>query len=138
MEGFQNKIFSLPTMYGDHHVVKARQIVAALPGVGEVRASAAQKKLTVAFDPAKVTAEAIGAALTQGGYRPAGLADGLAGAIAAGPVAAGPVAYDELRIVAAAEQSELREVKYSPPPAFGVCPGLETRYVGSEHPADRK
>lgn len=125
MEGHQHQSFSVPTMYGDHHVVKARQIVAALPGVSEVRASAAQKKLTVDFDAAKLTAEAISAALAQGGYPP-------------GQAAVAAAASAELRIVAAAEQSELRDVKYSPPPAFGVCPGLETRYVGSEHPADRK
>ncbi len=127
MEGIPHESYLLPTMYGDHHVVKVRQIVAALPGVASVYASAAQKKLTVSFDPAKLTAEAIAAALAQGGYPPG-----------ASPSETAEAAADQLQHVAAAEQADVREAKYSPPPDFGVCPGLEIRYVGSEHPADRK
>jgi len=37
----------LPTLYGDHHVIKARQVVAALPGVAAVVASAALQQLVV-------------------------------------------------------------------------------------------
>ncbi len=126
MEDYQVESISLPTMYGDHHVVHVRQIVAALPGVKDIRASASKRKLTVTFDRAQLTAEALRAALTQGGYAP-----GAAPAQAVG-------AAESLPIVTAADQVGVREVKYSPPPDFGVCPGLEIRYVGSVHPADRK
>jgi len=126
MEDLQNETISLPAMYGDHHVVEVRQIVNALPGVKEVRASASRRKVFIAFNPAQVTLQAISAALAQGGFVP--------GATPAETSGAG----DSLPIVAAADQVDIRESKYSPPPAFGVCPGLETRYVGSDHPADRK
>ena len=126
MEDLQNETISLPAMYGDHHVVEVRQIVTALPGVKEVRASASRRKIFIAFDLAQVTLEAISAALAQGGFAP--------GAASAAASETG----DHLPIVAAADQVDVRESKYSPPPAFGVCPGLEVRYVGSDHPADRK
>jgi hypothetical protein len=126
MEDYQNESISLPTMFGDHHVVQVRQIVAALPGVKDIRASASRRKISVTFNRAQLTVEALCAALAKGGFAP-----GAAAAEAAS-------AEDNLPIVAAADQVEVREVKYTPPPAFGVCPGLETRYVGSDHPADRK
>ncbi len=126
MEDLQNETLTLSTMYGDHHVVEVRQIVTALPGVKEVRASASRRKIFVTFDRAQLTLEAITAALAQGGFAP-----GAAPAVGVG-------AGDSLPIVAAADQVDVRESKYSPPPAFGVCPGLEVRYVGSDHPADRK
>ena len=126
MEDFQIESISLPAMFGDHHVVQVRQIVAALPGVKDIRASASRRKLSVTFNRAQLTVEALRAALTQGGFAP-----GAAPAEATGT-------GDNLPIVTAADQVEVREAKYSPPPNFGVCPGLETRYVGSDHPADRK
>jgi copper chaperone CopZ len=126
MEDFQHESISLPTMFGDHHVVEVRQIVSALPGVKEVQASASRRKISVTFNRAQLTVEAIAAALSQHGFAP--------GASPAAAVGAG----DNLPIVAAADQVDIREAKYSPPPAFGVCPGLETRYVGAAHPADRK
>lgn len=126
MEDYQIKSISLPAMFGDHHVVQVRQIVTALPGVKDIRASASRRRLFVTFNRAQLTVEALCAALAQGGFAP--------GAAAAEAVGSG----DHLPIVAAADQVEVREAKYSPPPAFGVCPGLETRYVGSEHPGDRK
>jgi hypothetical protein len=132
MEDYQIESISLPAMYGDHHVVQVRQIVAALPGVKDIRASASRRKLSVTFDRAQLTVEALGAALAQGGYAPG--ATSAPGAAPAEATSAG----ENLPIVAASDQVDVREAKYSPPPAFGVCPGLETRYVGSDHPADRK
>ena len=126
MEDFQKESISLPAMFGDHHVVAVRQIVSALPGVKEVQASASRRKILVTFNRAQLTVEAILAALSQHGFAP--------GASPTAAVGAG----DNLPIVAAADQVDIREAKYSPPPAFGVCPGLETRYVGADHPADRK
>jgi copper chaperone CopZ len=126
MEDYQSESISLPAMFGDHHVVQVRQIVMALPGVKDVRASASRRAISVTFNRAQLTAEALSAALAQGGFTP--------GAQPAEALGAG----DQLPIVAAADQVDIREAKYSPPAAFGVCPGLETRYVGSDHPADRK
>jgi copper chaperone CopZ len=127
MEDYQQESFSLPSMYGDHHVIRVRQIVAALAGVAEIRASAAQQTLVVKFAPGQLSAERIRAALAEGGFAPGAPAPALAGA-----------AEEKLPIVAAAGQAEVRASKYSPPAAFGACPGLETRYFGYEHPADRK
>lgn len=126
MDGQRETSYSLPTMYGDHHVVQVRQVVTALAGVTDIRASASRRTLTVKFDGGKLSDETIQVALSQAGFAPG-----------AQPVSA--LGADEaLPIVAAADQADVRESKYSPPPAFGVCPGLETRYVGAEHPGDRK
>ena len=126
MEDLLKESISLPAMFGDHHVVEVRQIVSALPGVKDVQASASQRKIVVTFSRAQLTLETLAAALSQHGFAP-----GASPAAAAG-------SGDDLPIVAAADQADIREAKYSPPPAFGVCPGLETRYVGADHPADRK
>jgi copper chaperone CopZ len=126
MEDYQNETISLPAMYGDHHVVQVRQVVSALPGVKAVQASASRRKIYVTFSPSQLTLEAICAALAKAGFAP-----GVPAAEAAG-------AGESLPVVAAADQVHIREAKYTPPPAFGVCPGLETRYVGVDHPADRK
>ena len=135
MEDYQQESFSLPSMYGDHHVIRVRQIVAALAGVAEIRASAAQQTLVVKFAPGQLSAERIRAALAEGGF-----ASGAPPAASAGAAegAAAGAAEEKLPIVAAAGQAEVRASKYSPPAAFGACPGLETRYFGYEHPADRK
>lgn len=91
----------LPTMYGDHHVIKVRQIVGALPGVAEVVASAAQQQLVVTFDSAQTSAEAITSALTENGYAPA----------------RPPAPPEAPRYVAKAERPEpAHEPEYSPPP----------------------
>jgi copper chaperone CopZ len=117
----------VPTLYGDHHVIKVRQILNGLPGVVEAHVSAAQQHVRVTFEPAQISAEAITAALTQAGYTPG-----------EAPGALNPP-LDELRHVAAADRAETtREAKYAPPTAFGACPGLEPKAVAGEHPADRK
>lgn len=125
MEDYQKESISLPAMFGDHHVVQVRQIVSALPGVQTVLASASRHKITVTFNRAQLSVEAISAALAQAGFAP-------------NVVPAEATGTGDLPIVAAADQVHVREAKYTPPPAFGVCPGLETRYVGIDHPADRK
>ncbi len=46
---------------------------------------------------------------------------------------------DELRHVTATDRAEQApESKFKPPPAAGVCPGLEPKIIDGEHPADRK
>jgi copper chaperone CopZ len=121
-------VVNLPGMYADHHVVKVRQIVAALPGVGQVRASAARQQVSLDYDPAQQSAETIRAALAANGYVP--------DESLATPVE--PPGPDDLRHVLASDQAELiPEAKYTPPPQFGACPGLEPRVIAGEHPADR-
>ncbi len=117
----------LPGMYGDHHVVKVRQVVTALPGVTEVSASAALQQIVVAFDPAKLSAEAITSALAESGYPPGEAPAGLV-----------PTADDLRHVVATVRAEATPESKYSAPPGVGACPGLEPRVVAGEHPADRK
>jgi copper chaperone CopZ len=69
----------LPAMYADHHVAVVRGLLAALPGVAEVYASAAQCKLRVTFDPAQISADDITAALAEHGYLPGDVLTALAG-----------------------------------------------------------
>ena len=57
-----------PALYGDHHVVEVRRILLELPGVGDVYASSAFHIVEVAFDPEKITAEAIQSKLGEFGY----------------------------------------------------------------------
>jgi copper chaperone CopZ len=60
--------FRVPAMYADHHVLRVRAALAALGGVAEVLASAAQKKVTVAFEDGAVTTEQVERALAEAGY----------------------------------------------------------------------
>lgn len=59
---------SVPAMYGDHHVLEVRSLLLALAGVAEVNASSCFQMVEVTFDPAKVTAPQIKAALEEAGY----------------------------------------------------------------------
>ena len=123
----QHITLQLPTMYGDHHTSKVRQILTALPGVKHVSASSAQQKVQVAFDPAQTSTDAIRSALAVSGFPPGEL-----------PGMLNPP-LDELRHVTASDRAERApEAKYAPPAKFGACPGLEPKVVGGEHPADRK
>jgi len=62
--------FSLPAMYADHHVLRVREALAAIDGVVEITASAAQRKVTVTCKDSAVSAEAIERALAEAGYAP--------------------------------------------------------------------
>lgn len=59
---------SLPSMYGDHHVLEVRRILFELPGVEDVYASSSFHTVEVTYDPAKVDADTITAALDHAGY----------------------------------------------------------------------
>jgi copper chaperone CopZ len=63
-------VWTVPDMWADHHVVAARQALAATEGVTAVVASARDLRVTVDFDPAVTSAPALSAALTAAGYRP--------------------------------------------------------------------
>jgi hypothetical protein len=57
-----------PALYGDHHVIEARRILIALPGVIDVYASSAFYIVEVAYDEKAITPEAIKSALNAVGY----------------------------------------------------------------------
>lgn len=59
---------AVPKMYADHHVLAVRSALAEVDGIEEILASAAWKQVEVSFDPDKVTAEEIDAALEGAGY----------------------------------------------------------------------
>jgi copper chaperone CopZ len=61
---------TVPAMYADHHVLKVRSLLAALPGVSDVLASAAFRAVSVEFDPARTSADNIVGELTVAGYPP--------------------------------------------------------------------
>lgn len=58
----------VPGVYGDHHVTVVRRALLALDGVTAVTASAMFKQVRVEYDPAKLDAPAITAALEAAGY----------------------------------------------------------------------
>lgn len=60
--------FTIPTMYGDHHVVEVRRILLDIPGVNDVYASSAFQVVEVEFDPAALAAEDIRQVLEAAGY----------------------------------------------------------------------
>jgi copper chaperone CopZ len=63
-------IFDMPSMYGDHHVLKVRDVLADIEGIEEVYASSAWKQLMISFDPKKVKAADLEKALSDAGYPP--------------------------------------------------------------------
>ena len=65
-------VLTVPTLYGDHHTVAVRRILAAIAGVGDPLVSAATRQVALTFDPAKTNAAAIEKALADQGYDPAG------------------------------------------------------------------
>lgn len=64
-------LMSVPRMWADHHTLKVRQVLLALPGVEDVQASSAFKTVRVRFDAEKTSAEAIAEELKKAGYAPA-------------------------------------------------------------------
>jgi copper chaperone CopZ len=60
--------FIVPNLWADHHVLKVRETLAALPGVQDVIASAAFRAVALRFDPALTSPEAIATALAEAGY----------------------------------------------------------------------
>jgi copper chaperone CopZ len=63
-------ILDVPSMYADHHVLKVREALTALAGVGKVYASSAWHQVVVSFDAGKIKGPEIEAALSQAGYPP--------------------------------------------------------------------
>jgi copper chaperone CopZ len=63
-------ILEMPSMYGDHHVLRVRDVLTAVEGVEEVYASSAWKQVMVSFDPKKVKAADLEKVLDDAGYAP--------------------------------------------------------------------
>ena len=61
-------VLDVPLLWADHHVLKVRQALVNLPGVEDVYASSAWKKVLVTCDPAKTSRQAIEQALAAAGY----------------------------------------------------------------------
>lgn len=59
---------NVPDLWADHHVLKARAILTALPGVQDVIASSAFRMVSLSHDPILTSAGAIMAALEDAGY----------------------------------------------------------------------
>jgi len=66
----QKKSFDVPAMYGDHHVSDVRRILLEIPGVEEVYASSAFKRVVVSYDPARLNPSVIEENLRAAGYGP--------------------------------------------------------------------
>lgn len=63
-------VFQVPKMYADHHVIAVRDALLKLDGVADVVASSGMKKVAVAYDEQRITADAIANALQAAGYAP--------------------------------------------------------------------
>jgi copper chaperone CopZ len=59
---------NVPDLWADHHVLKVRAVLAALPGVQDVTASSAFRMVSVSYDPALCNPGAIMATLEDTGY----------------------------------------------------------------------
>jgi copper chaperone CopZ len=66
----KNIVLDVPGMYGDHHVLRVREVLLGLGGVSQVTASAGRRKVAVGFDEKVTSAEAIQEAVTSAGYAP--------------------------------------------------------------------
>jgi mercuric ion binding protein len=61
---------TVPALYADHHVLAVKRLLSPLAGVENVTASSAFKEVTIEFDPAKTSQQALVQALTEAGYAP--------------------------------------------------------------------
>ena len=59
---------NVPAMWADHHVLKVRAALTALPGVKDVIASSAFRMVVLSYDPALISPDAVMAALEDAGY----------------------------------------------------------------------
>ena len=65
-----NITLNTPTLFADHHVLKARKTLLALEGIKDVYASSAWQAVIVTYDPEQIVPTAIEQALAQAGYPP--------------------------------------------------------------------
>ncbi len=63
-------VVEVPSMYADHHVLRVREALLATPGVTEVVAGAARRRVLIRFDETVTSPEVLRATLRAGGYPP--------------------------------------------------------------------
>lgn len=115
----------LPTLYGDHHVIEVRALLAGLPGVRPLVASSAWQAVELEYDPARITPADIRAALAARGYTAdPGLPAASARRAGGTEFALGPGAVEQF-----AETTPAWE-------APGPCPGFSVLRPGAGQPAD--
>ncbi len=61
-------VLDMPSMFADHHVLKIREILSSIDGVGDVLASSAWRQIMISYDSAKAQPKAIEKALADAGY----------------------------------------------------------------------
>jgi hypothetical protein len=59
---------NIPSLWADHHVLKVRAVLTAMPGVQDVIASSAFRIVALSYDPALTSPGAIMAELDDAGY----------------------------------------------------------------------
>lgn len=64
----RSETFTLPMMYGDHHVLEVRQLLNSLPGIENVYASSSFQIVEVTYDESQVDKETIQSTLADAGY----------------------------------------------------------------------
>lgn len=67
-------ILLIPRMWGDHHILAVRNVLADL-GVQESEASAARSTLRIVYDPGAVDPGQVTQALTEAGFAPSTTAE---------------------------------------------------------------
>lgn len=61
-------VIEVPGMYGDHHVLRVRQLLLGANGVSDVTASAAKRTVAVKFDEKTTSPQALQDVLDSAGY----------------------------------------------------------------------
>jgi hypothetical protein len=61
-------VLDVPRMFGDHHVVEVRRILAEIPGVETINATSAFRAVQIDYDPEKTSEDAMTKALDAAGY----------------------------------------------------------------------
>lgn len=60
--------FSIPAMWGDHHVLAVREALGTVSGVQEIVASSSYQDVLIRYDSAAVTPEALASTLINAGF----------------------------------------------------------------------
>jgi copper chaperone CopZ len=64
----EETVLTIPRLWADHHTLAVRGAILSLEGIEQLEVSALHHTATVAYDPARTSAEAIVAALSDAGY----------------------------------------------------------------------
>jgi len=64
----KKKLFELPTLYGDHHVIEVKRLLSEIPGVLDIYASSAFQVVEVTYDENKVNDLELAVKLDEAGY----------------------------------------------------------------------